>query len=728
MASAAPSLSDAIAIDFLTCPICLERLRRPKILPCLHTYCQGCLEGLLGAGPGLRCPECREDVSLPQGVAGLKTNFFVNGLLELVRPAGEAGLTCALCPLIGQEGGRPAVARCLDCADSLCQACAAGHRCSRLTHAHRLVSLQGYLSGEHDAEIRQRQAARCPEHPAEEVRFFCQPCASPLCRECRLGPHLEHPCQTLEEAAEARRPLVAELLAGVEEAAGRVARGRAALEEELEQLRRHEAGLRDVVKRACADAARRLLAQQEEVLAALRRHVEGRETAAGLLRTELQLQEQLARGTADVARQVLALGRPVEIVSLEALLTQRLARLRGFHWEPLGGPRPRLVVRADLQNLSSLFQLDVGEAEPQGRGEDRAQHDAPSLEPSASAPELPAPSPKPRAPSLEPSASAPELPAPSPKPRAPSLEPSASAPELPALSPKPRAPSLEPSASAPELLDPAPDPPSCRPPPTARFSCSFSVRVPGDKHRPRVTGLCPLGSRELLLADEENRSLKRFSLQGDFRGAVPVHGGVAPCSVAAVGSRVAYTAGSRLYLAERDGALVWQKALRPTQASHAVTPAAEGGEAVAVSVAGHLEVYDARGELVEKIFPDGHDRLAMVFVAGRRGRYVASDWHRRSVVAFDGHGQLLAELGEERLERCQPGAVCADDRGHFYVTLRELNKVMAFGPGGEALGPFLTARHGIERARVATVTGDGHFAVALSDGTVHIFRIQYPGQ
>ncbi|CAM4707203.1 unnamed protein product, partial [Caretta caretta] len=195
MASDAPSLLDALATDFLTCPICLERLRGPKILPCLPTYCQGCLEGLLGEGPGLRCPECREDVSLPQGVAGLQTNFFVNGLPELLRPVGEAGLTCALCPLIGQEDGRPAVSRCLDCTDSLCQTCAAGHRCSRLTHAHRLASLQGYLSGEHDEEIRQRQAVRCPEHPAQE------PCAGPICRECRLGPHLEHPCQTLEEAA-----------------------------------------------------------------------------------------------------------------------------------------------------------------------------------------------------------------------------------------------------------------------------------------------------------------------------------------------------------------------------------------------------------------------------------------------------------------------------------------------------------------------------------------------
>ncbi|CAM4640888.1 unnamed protein product, partial [Lepidochelys kempii] len=287
--------------------------------------------GCWARGRGCGAPSA-EDVSLPQGVAGLKTNFFVNGLLELLRPVGEAGLTCALCPLIGQEDGRPAVSRCLGCTDSLCQTCAAGHRCSRLTHAHRLASLQGYLSGEHDEEIRQRQAVR-----AGWARTWSTPA-----RRWR------------------RRPRVAELLAGVEETAGRAA--------------------------------------LEEVLAALRRHVEGREKAAGLLRTKLELQEQLARGTADVTRKVLALGRPVEIVSLEALISQRLGRLRGFRWEPLGGPRPRLVIHAELQSLSGLFQLDLGEAKPDGQGEESGQHDAPAPQPPAPAPRPPAPAPQPPAP------------------------------------------------------------------------------------------------------------------------------------------------------------------------------------------------------------------------------------------------------------------------------------------------------------------------------------------
>uniref|UniRef100_A0A8C6XL04 RING-type domain-containing protein n=1 Tax=Naja naja TaxID=35670 RepID=A0A8C6XL04_NAJNA len=109
---------------------------KPKILPCLHSYCQDCLKKLLGGSKWeLWCPECRELVPLPAGVEGLKTNFFLNGLLDLVPLGEKARATCSLCPLIGQDASSIAVSHCIDCAD-LCQACARGHRCSQLTHGH----------------------------------------------------------------------------------------------------------------------------------------------------------------------------------------------------------------------------------------------------------------------------------------------------------------------------------------------------------------------------------------------------------------------------------------------------------------------------------------------------------------------------------------------------------------------------------------------------------------
>ena len=36
----------------LCCAICLEQFREPKVLPCLHTYCKGCLVKLVKRGGG----------------------------------------------------------------------------------------------------------------------------------------------------------------------------------------------------------------------------------------------------------------------------------------------------------------------------------------------------------------------------------------------------------------------------------------------------------------------------------------------------------------------------------------------------------------------------------------------------------------------------------------------------------------------------------------------------
>ncbi|XP_078690604.1 uncharacterized protein LOC144921465 [Branchiostoma floridae x Branchiostoma belcheri] len=80
----ASSLIDKICED-LCCGICLEILTRPKMLPCQHTFCQGCIgRGL--AATFFRCPYCRQLARLPpQGVAGFPDNRMAASLCEKVR-------------------------------------------------------------------------------------------------------------------------------------------------------------------------------------------------------------------------------------------------------------------------------------------------------------------------------------------------------------------------------------------------------------------------------------------------------------------------------------------------------------------------------------------------------------------------------------------------------------------------------------------------------------------
>uniref|UniRef100_A0A452U3Y4 E3 ubiquitin-protein ligase TRIM56 n=1 Tax=Ursus maritimus TaxID=29073 RepID=A0A452U3Y4_URSMA len=705
-----PSLLEALSSDFLACKICLEQLRAPKTLPCLHTYCQDCLAQLADGGH-LRCPECRETVPVPPaGVAAFKTNFFVNGLLDLVRARAGGDLragkpACAVCPLMGGAGtGGPATARCLDCADDLCQ-----------THTHRVVDLVGYRAGWYDEEARERQAAQCPQHPGEALRFLCQPCSQLLCRECRLDPHLDHPCLPLAEAVRARRPGLEELLAGVDNNLAELESARMVEKEALARLREQAARVGTQVEEVAEGVLRALLAQKQEVLGQLRAHVEAAEEAARERLGELEGREQVARAAAAFARRVLSLGREAEILSLEGAIAQRLRQLQGCPWMP--GPAPCLLPQLELHpglldKNCHLLRLSFEEQQPQkdsGKGEAESQggDETQSCREDGTPQEDGTPKEgRAQTPLEDEGAQTPRGSRSNKKRKFKG--------RLKSISREPSpAPGLNLEGSG--LL------------PRPIFSCSFPTRMPGDKRSPRITGLCPFGPREILVADEQNRALKRFSLSGDYRGAVPVPEGCSPCSVAALQGAVAFSAGARLYLISPDGEVQWRRALSLSQASHAVA-AMPSGDRVAVSVSGHVEVYNMEGSLATRFIPGGKANRglrALVFLTtSPQGNFVGSDWQQNSVVVCDGLGQVIGEYRGPGLHGCQPGSVSVDKKGYIFLTLREVNKVVILDPKGSLLGDFLTAYHGLEKPRVTTMVDGRHLVVSLSNGTIHVFRVR----
>jgi len=71
--------------DQLNCPICFEKFKNPKLLPCRHTFCKACLNVYSEQKQATEnekvfpCPMCRSKCKIPKGgIQNLLTNFFVD--------------------------------------------------------------------------------------------------------------------------------------------------------------------------------------------------------------------------------------------------------------------------------------------------------------------------------------------------------------------------------------------------------------------------------------------------------------------------------------------------------------------------------------------------------------------------------------------------------------------------------------------------------------------------
>ncbi|XP_070206012.1 tripartite motif-containing protein 3-like [Littorina saxatilis] len=97
--------------EALSCSLCLEIFTSPKLLPCSHSFCVKCLQDLTThlKSKTFPCPQCREQVTVPQGgVGSFQNNFYLNpqdldkardGTLCLTHSNQELDLYCEDCKL-----------------------------------------------------------------------------------------------------------------------------------------------------------------------------------------------------------------------------------------------------------------------------------------------------------------------------------------------------------------------------------------------------------------------------------------------------------------------------------------------------------------------------------------------------------------------------------------------------------------------------------------------------
>ena len=184
------------------CSVCMCTLTDPKQLPCLHSFCLHCLNGIQptsGVHGKITCPECRRQFQIPGSgnPSELPTNFRINSLLD-VWAISTANVKCGNCDERSAQGSY-----CFQCCCFWCEECLLAHNVLRTNEEHKTLALKDFQYQDIEAVLKRPAFCKAKLHEKEELEFFCKDCKVAICHTCFVTLHEGHGKMVLEEATDA---------------------------------------------------------------------------------------------------------------------------------------------------------------------------------------------------------------------------------------------------------------------------------------------------------------------------------------------------------------------------------------------------------------------------------------------------------------------------------------------------------------------------------------------
>nr|XP_033784686.1 E3 ubiquitin-protein ligase TRIM56-like [Geotrypetes seraphini]XP_033784689.1 E3 ubiquitin-protein ligase TRIM56-like [Geotrypetes seraphini] len=666
MAQAFISLPDLIREDYLSCKICFELYKNPKLLPCLHTYCQHCLE-LLVKRNYLKCPECRMEVNVKDGIANLKTNFFINNLLDLFETKKIKDFGCTICC-----SSQPVIARCLDCNDFLCQSCTQGHHCSRQTRNHKVVNLNEFLDGLYDEEVRLRQEIYCQDHQREPLRFFCKTCNSAICRDCRLLVHIQHEVGSMPDEVRKKRPEVKKMIEGLDSNIMNICKQQKVVKESIEKLKASGDSIKEHITDYVNKITAHLTEQKEAALERLATFQKEQMEEYLSVMHELRSQMDKAINTKKFSQEVMDVGKDYEIMYLEKTMRNQIQELQTFKPQQLETKIPLLDIDLNeiLSKLPPLFVVF---------SEDSKTHDLDISEEDLYSNKQPK-----------------------------------------------NAVSSNSATNAPLVTTQNPQPNnSCfNPRPLRKLFCTNTFDIDVDEendYEPKVTGIAAFpGEGGILVVDSENNEIKRFSFNGDLRRSIELtdDDNITVCSVVICGNTLACSASCYLYFLSLGGNFQHKLKMRGGQDDDYKYPITSfESEYVAVSEGTlcSISLYNTKGECLDRVRPCGYEGGRFLFIAiNSLENFIVADFTMQQIVIFERSGQIIYILNSSNSILTKPFSLCVDDSDNILVV--STNEVIAFSADGENGEVLLNANNGVTKPRLVCIDSHGRL-VLLHDNT-----------
>lgn len=186
----------------ITCTVCSQHYKDPRVLPCCHYYCIECLRDLQ-VSDTVTCPSCKVVATGCGSLEKLPPALVVNHLKmihsRIAKLEGEDTVQCEMCL------DPKATAFCKECDEFICSSCLAAHQKMRVKfRGHQTFSMEELKSGAKAFPNKQQPPCECPEHK-ELYKLYCFDCCRLICRDCIVIEHAQHHYEFVTRSVEATR-------------------------------------------------------------------------------------------------------------------------------------------------------------------------------------------------------------------------------------------------------------------------------------------------------------------------------------------------------------------------------------------------------------------------------------------------------------------------------------------------------------------------------------------
>ena len=343
--------------DQLTCAICLEDYKDPKLLQCFHVYCKECLERLVlrdQQGLSLRCPSCRRSTLLPpSSISGLQPAFHVHHwfeirdtLVKVTKVTGPQKTKCEKC------SENDAANFCRDCGQFICRTCSKIHQTWAELSTHEVISLDRLEGDVTQLVPPTKKVTYCSKHPTKESDLYCETCEELICRDCIVRVHRDHQYDLITDAYPKHKNVITDHLQPVKQQLGVVNEAIESLDTRRQQISDQRMAIEANIHKTIRRLQEALEERKTELIGQLDQLTQQKMKSLAAQRDEFELVQTRLSSCLDFVSESLRTGSQAEILAAKKPVVQQIEEMTAEF-------KPELLVPAEQANLNFAANAEL---------------------------------------------------------------------------------------------------------------------------------------------------------------------------------------------------------------------------------------------------------------------------------------------------------------------------------------------------------------------------------